>query len=80
MGQNNFQHSMLFNHDYNNISIDNYKREMFQTFMLTLRVYVTYSLTLVYLEVISKIQYQLFTRNLFIYLQRNAKEYDQQIC
>ena len=55
-GRENIQHSMLYNHDYNNISIDSYKREIFQTIMLALCVSVTSSLTLVYLEVIAKIQ------------------------
>ena len=76
----NIQHSMLFNPEYNNISIDNYKREIFQIFMLELRLYIPYSSTLVYLEVISKIKYQIFTSKTLFYYQINAKEYEQQIC
>ena len=48
----NIQHSMLDNHNYNNLSIENYKREILPTFMLALHVYFTHSLTLVYLKVI----------------------------
>ena len=55
-GRNNSQHSMLDNPDYNNISIDKYYRNIFQTFMLSLHVYVTRSFTMIYLEVISIIQ------------------------
>ena len=50
-GMENIQHSMLANPEYNNISIDNYYQEIFQTFMLALCVFITHSLTLVYLEV-----------------------------
>ena len=45
---------MFANPDYNNISIANFKREIFMTFMLELYVYVTSSLTAVYLKVIAK--------------------------
>ena len=48
---------MLANPDYNNISIDNYKQEIFLILMLELHIYVTSSLTLVYLEVIANIQW-----------------------
>ena len=52
----NLHHSM-FNKPYNNtISIDNSEQEIFQTFMLALRVYFTHLLALLYLEVISNIQ------------------------
>ena len=47
---------MLYNPEYNNISIDNYWCEILQKFMLALFVYVTRSLNLVYLEVIATIQ------------------------
>ena len=47
---------MLSNTDYNKVSIDNRKQEILMTFMFALNLYVTSSLTLVYLELISKIQ------------------------
>ena len=47
---------MLTNPDYNKISIDNYKQEIFLEFMLALYLYVTTSLIMLYLEVISNIQ------------------------
>ena len=40
---------MLAKTDYNNNSIDKYKREIFPTFMLALRLYATISLNIVYL-------------------------------
>ena len=46
---------MLAHPDFNNISIDNYKRERFPTFMLADGAYITRSLNLVYVEVIAKI-------------------------
>ena len=52
----NIQHSMLDNPDYNNISIENYKWEIFTTFILELHVYVTSFLIIVYQEVIVNIQ------------------------
>ena len=51
----NIQRSILANTDFNNISIDNYKREILQIFISAFFVFVTSSLPLVYLEVISKI-------------------------
>ena len=45
---------MLADPDYNNISIENDKQEIFMTLMLELHVYLTNQLTLVYLEVIDK--------------------------
>ena len=48
---------MLGNTEYNNISIENDKREMLLTFMLSWLVYSTRSLTLVYMEVMANIQY-----------------------
>ena len=50
----NIQHYMLDNTNYNNISTNNYKQEIFPTFMLALNVHVTNSLTLVYMEVTDK--------------------------
>ena len=47
---------MLTNPDYNNISIENYIREMFLTFMLALGVYVNRSLIQLYLKAIANIQ------------------------
>ena len=38
----NNQHSMSTNTDFNNISIHNYKREVFLKFVLVLHVYVTH--------------------------------------
>ena len=55
-GRQNFHHSMLANSGYNNISIENYNQEIMNIFMLSLRLYVTSSLALVYLEIISNIQ------------------------
>ena len=37
----NIQHYMLADPDYNNISIENDKQEMFMTLMLELHVYLT---------------------------------------
>ena len=53
---------MLYNPYDNNISIDNYKQEIFMTFMLALHLYVTHSLNFVYVEVIANIQCYLSTR------------------
>ena len=47
---------MLANTDYKKIPIRNYYQEILQTFMLELRVFVTTSSTLLYLEVIYNIQ------------------------
>ena len=47
---------MLANTYYQKKIIDNYKREIFLKFILELRVYVTHSLTKLYLEVIANIQ------------------------
>ena len=47
---------MLANNEYNNISIEKYYQEIFLTFILTLCVFVTSSLTIVYLGVIAKIK------------------------
>ena len=48
----NIQHSMLANPDYNNISLEIYNWETFLKFMLVLCVFITSSLTQVYVEVI----------------------------
>ena len=53
----NSQHSMSANTDFNNISMDKYKQEIFPTFVLALQLYVIPSFTLLYLEVISSIKY-----------------------
>ena len=47
----NSQHYMLANPDFKNISMENYKREIFPTFMLELRLYVIHSLNWLYVEV-----------------------------
>ena len=47
---------MLANNDYNNISIENYRRKIFTTLMLELCVFVKILLTLVYSKVIVNIQ------------------------
>ena len=52
---NNSQHSTLANPDYNIISIEKYKQEIFPSFMLSLHAYVTSSLNRVYLEVVANI-------------------------
>ena len=79
LGQENSQHSMLANPRYNHISVDNYNREILQKLMLSLCVYVTHSLTLVYMEVIFNIQcYILTSKTPFYYrkIPRNtAKNY-----
>ena len=46
---------MLANYDYNNMSIDNCKIEILQTFMSEFFLSVTILLTLVYMEVINNI-------------------------
>ena len=46
---------MSENPDYNNISIDNYKQERLKIFMSAFCLFVTSSLTLVYLKVIANI-------------------------
>ena len=51
---------MLSNPDYNNIYIYNYYRVILQMFMLALCVFVTGSLTLLYMEVIANIQCYIF--------------------
>ena len=51
----NIQHYMLANYDYNNMSIDNCKIEILQTFMSEFFLSVTILLTLVYMEVINNI-------------------------
>ena len=48
---------MSVNTDFNTISMDKYKQEIFPTFVLALQLYVIPSFTLLYLEVISSIQY-----------------------
>ena len=48
---------MLDNPDYKNISIENYYHDILQIFILEFSVYVTRSLTIVYLEVIVKIKH-----------------------
>ena len=53
---------MLDHPDFNNISIDSYKREILNTFMLALHVYVACSLNIVYMEVIANIQCYISTR------------------
>ena len=47
---------MLASPDNDNISIHSYYQEILQKFMLVLYVFITHSLTLVYLSVISDIQ------------------------
>ena len=49
-------HSVLDHLEYNNISIDSYYQALLQTFMLELYVFITHSLTLVYLKVIANIK------------------------
>ena len=39
--RDNSQHFSLANPDYNNVSIDNHKQEIFTTFMLAVSVYAT---------------------------------------
>ena len=58
----NSQHSMLANPDFNNISIDDYKQYILPKFMFELCVFVTSSLTILYVEVIDNIKYYIFTR------------------
>ena len=50
------QHFMLADSDFNNISIDTYKREIFPTFMLADGEYIIRSLNRLYVEVIDNIQ------------------------
>ena len=50
------QHDMSDRPDFNNISIDNYKPEIFPTFLLAYCVYITRSLNRVFVEVISNIE------------------------
>ena len=50
----NGQHQVLSYPDYNSISIDNYQHDIFKTFMLSLCVFFTCSLTLGYLELMAK--------------------------
>ena len=47
---------MAANTEYNYISIHNFKLDILPTFMLALFVFVTSSLTLIYVEVIANIQ------------------------
>ena len=54
----NIQHYMSANKYYNNISIDNYKGEIFLIFLFALYVHFARSFTPVYLEVIDNIQCQ----------------------
>ena len=49
---NNIQHSMLSNPENNNISIHNYYKEIFPTFMLALWLFIIRLLTVVYLKLI----------------------------
>ena len=46
---------MLANPDFNNKSIDNYKRKILQTFMSPFCLFRKKSLTLLYLEVIANV-------------------------
>ena len=46
---------MLDHHDFNNITIDNYKKEIFSSYMLEDGVYITHSLNSAYVESIIKI-------------------------
>ena len=57
----NIQFSMSANSDFKNISMDNYKQELLTQFMLSLCVFVTSSLNILYVEVISKINCHLST-------------------
>ena len=52
----NSQHYITAHTDLNKFLIDNYKREIFLTFMLEYCVYVTCSFNYLYLEVIANIQ------------------------
>ena len=55
-GRENSQHYMFAYPCSNNITIDSYKQEMFTTFMLEDCVYITRSLNLTNVKVISNIQ------------------------
>ena len=52
----NSQHPMLYSNYFNNISIYNYKREIFPPFMLGYGMYVTCSLNWVYVKLITNIK------------------------
>ena len=56
---------MLAHPDYNNISNDNYKQKIQQTIMLYFYVFITSSLSLLYVEVIYNTQCQISTRKKF---------------
>ena len=54
--RNNCQYSMPAHPEFKNIPMENYKREILLTFMLADCLYVTHSLNLANVEVISNIQ------------------------
>ena len=63
---------MWSKYDIENNSIQSYYQEIFQTFMLELYVFITRLLTLVYLKVITNIQFYPFTRKIYL-LQKKWK-------
>ena len=75
----NCQHSMSANPDYVKISIENYKQEIFPTFMFALCIYVICSLNQLYLEVIFNINVSFSQGKNHFYENINSKEYWQQI-
>ena len=58
----NSQNYMLAHPNFNHSSMENYKREIFPTFMLALLLYVIHSLNWLYTEVIANIQCYIPTR------------------
>ena len=79
-GRKHIQHSMLSHPAHNNISINNYYQERLQTFMLSEWLFITRSLNILYLEVITNFPCQICTINSLFYYRRNDKECFQQIC
>ena len=67
----NIQHSLLNNTHYNNIAFQKYDQKQFETLMLEIYVFIESSLTIVYLEVISNIQCQIFTRKHCFTIEKN---------
>ena len=76
----NIKHSMLAHPNFNNISIENYKREQFPTFVLSDGEYITRSLNLLKVELIANIQCYLSIRKTQLHKKINAEEYCQHIC
>ena len=74
------QYSLIAHPYFNNISIENYKQEILATFMLTLPVFTTISLNLLYLEVIVNIKCYIPTRKTLFFKKRNARKYCQHLC